>query len=301
MAQYLGLPSRMIRPFTLGADQIVSTNAVDPTPEWAASTPYARDAIVHQGDRVYISRITDNTGNDPANGDSTKWIDNGPINPLAMFDGETSTQTEAEGEIAVELQLPGWLNSMAVFDVVGTAMHVVVTDGANEVFNETRSLLDDEPIVDFYSYLFEELNYVRDLALMDIPPTPNATLAVTIAGGGTVKCGALVAGSALVIGSALQGSSAGIENFSVVERNPFGTLFITSRNTAKEGSFDVIVPDGRGPAINNAFRDLASRVAVFVMAENDSRAVILGFIRSYKFTWGQPNNERLSLDIEGVT
>lgn len=295
------MSATMIRPFVIGPSQIVSTTAVDSTAAWVSGTTYARDAVVHRGDRVHISRIDGNVGNDPALGDATKWIDNGPINPLAMFDGATSTQTEASQLLKVELQLSGWLDGMAVFDLVGTAMQVIIKDGSNEVFNRTFALIDDEPVVDFYSYLFEELTYVRDLALVDLPITPNARVTVNITGGGTVKCGALVLGSSLPIGDALVGSTAGAEDFSVVERNDFGTLFISPRNTAKEGSFDVHVPDGRGPSINNAFRDLGRRVAAFVMAENDSRAVILGYVRSYKFTWGQRNDERLALDIGGVT
>lgn len=299
------MTARMIRPFAItgsvGGSVILSSTATDPTAAWASGTTYARDAIVHKSDRVYISRISSNTGNDPVLDDGTKWIDNGPINPLAMFDGLTNTQTSATSPLTFVLQLPGWLDSLAVFDVVGTALEIKIQDGATTVYDVVHSLIDDEPVVDFYSYLFEELTYVRDYSLMNLPLTPNAKVTGTLTGGGTVKIGAFVPGTSLTIGEALQGSTAGVDDFSVVERNDYGTLFVTERNTAKEGSFEVVVPAGRGPSINNALRDLGRKVAAFVMAEGDSRAVILGYVQSYKFTWGQMNDERLSLDISGVT
>jgi hypothetical protein len=294
------MTATMIRPFVIDDDALVSTNAVDTTPAWGGATNYGLGDKVQHGDRIFFSRISDNLNKEPP-GNGTTWTDNGPINPLAMFDGSTSTQTQATGELTVVLQLTGWLDGLALFDLVGNSMQVIIEDGTVEVYNETFSLLDDEMVVDFYTYLFEELTYVRDFALLDLPLTPNAKVTIKITGGGTVKCGALVVGSSLQIGESLQGSTAGVEDFSVVERNAFGTLFITPRNTAKEGSFEVVVPDGRGPSISNAFRDLGRRVAVFVMAEGDSRAVILGYLRMHKFTWGQRNDERLTMDIGGVT
>ena len=106
----MSTPARMIRPLTIGSEEIVSTTATDPTPAWDVVTPYARDAEVHRGETVYISRVSSNLGSDPALDDGTKWAANGPINPLAMFDGATSTQTEATSPLVVVLQLSGWID-----------------------------------------------------------------------------------------------------------------------------------------------------------------------------------------------
>ncbi|MBV5299476.1 MAG: hypothetical protein JZU64_15450 [Rhodoferax sp.] len=186
---------------------LVSTNATN-LAAYAAGTTYAADATISYAKRNWISVQAGNIGHTPGT-DTLWWVDNGPINTLAMFDTSVQTATIREGGLTFILA-PGRVTAIGFMDLVGQTITIIITVGATTIFAETRTLARSDGT--YYGFVFEEPLQTREVAFYGLPSSPTARITVAITGAGTTACGLCVVGKQFAVGNAQYGFSVPIED-----------------------------------------------------------------------------------------
>lgn len=300
------VPPLTIATGTPGSGTILTTTNVleDDATLWSAGT------IALGQQRIYNHRLyevianpstTDQPDIGAAKGTPT-WLDLGPTNRWKMFDGSVGSQTTRTGTIVVTLTPGQVFNGIALFKMAGTTLTVTVTDPTDGlVYSNTIPLQDNTAIVDWYSYFFEPIEQLEDVALLDLPNYGSAVLSVTIdAGVGTAKCGELLVGRQRMIGETVYGSGVGIQDYSVKSEDGFGGYEITERAFAKRADFDVRIDTPTVSAAQKYLASIRATPAVFVGVDGREETVLLGFYKSFSIILSNPSKSDCSIEVEGL-
>ena len=121
---------KVIKPTAFTESMLVSSNAVESSPNYNAGTTYAKDSIVNSGTHLYQSLVNNNLGNTPSTS-PLYWLDIGPNNIHAMFDNQISTATISATPLNVVFK-PGIFNSLALIGLSGNQVSVTVRDGTQK-------------------------------------------------------------------------------------------------------------------------------------------------------------------------
>lgn len=225
----------------------VTSNGVelpeDPSTAWAAGTTYAigqraHSAVTH---RVYESLKAGNIGHDPtdltnqttATGVGTWWIDIGPTNKWAMFDGLISSQTVANSPMVIKLR-PGSFDSFAIFKMQAGAIRTTVDDapGGNRIYDYDSALEGSSP-GDYYEHFFETFVPRREYVVTGLEPYGLSELTLTIsAGNGQVKLGMLALGIEKILGAPERGTRVSPKTYSYIAEDAYGNTIIKRRASA---------------------------------------------------------------------
>lgn len=230
----------LLRSMTSGGAEMMEDNS----PAWGAAVTYAAGdrAYLPGTHRVYESVKDGNTGKDPsqavnqynASGASTWWIDIGPTNRYAMFDGLVSTQTAAPSPLTVTLT-PGSFNGFAVFGLDADSYDVEIRDqpGGDVYYAEIGVPLEGSMPADYYEYFFERFKPRRQLIRAGIDPYASAEITVTFyKGSGDVKVGMFAIGDLRPVGIPQRDASVEPQDFSYVKQDAFGNATVQKRANA---------------------------------------------------------------------
>jgi hypothetical protein len=296
-----------VAPGTPGVDTILaSTNVAEAdAPAWTAGT-YNLGTQRMYNHRVYEVLASPSTSDQPDVGaakTSPTWLDLGATNRWRLFDGVINQQTTRAGTIAITLTPGRVVNSLALFNLSGTALTVTVTDPVEGVvYNRVVPLQDNSLIIDGYSYCFSPITFVSDVVLMDLPNYGSATIAITIdAGSDTAKCGEIVIGRQQVLGKTKYGLSAGIDSYSVKTRDAFGNFKVTPRSYSKWVDYDVRIAAGASDGIHNLLITKRDIPTVYVGSVSRSISITLGFFRRFTTVLSDPGGSDVAIEVEGVT
>ena len=296
---------KIIPPLTVTPTELTSTNVAITETEWTAGT-YDLGDQRYVGTTLYEVVADPNTDDDPETGvlaDPATWIEIGEINRFKMFDFLIGDATEqAGGDIDVTVEDDGLINAVALFEVVGASVQVIVTDDTEgEVYNTTKDLADNSGVSDWYSYFFEPITRDTDAIFLDLPSYIGASVRVIVDDGSNdTAIGELVLGQQVRIGETLQEFSFGIEDFSRKERDSFGRFTIVERRFAKLAEYDIYL---RNAQIGPAFRTLSAQRAtptVYVGDDDRPETVIIGFYRDFSTVRTGPTTSEMTLEIEGL-
>lgn len=186
---------------------LVSTNAVN-LAAYAAGTTYAADAKASYAGRNWVSVQAGNIGKTPG-ANPLWWVDDGPVNTLAMFDTSVQTATSRTGGLTFVLA-PGRFTAIGFLGLVGLSITITIRDGLDVIYTETRTLASSDGT--YYGFCFDEFLQTRETTFYGLPSTPAAQITVSIAGAGTTACGLCVVGKQFEIGRAEYGFSVPIED-----------------------------------------------------------------------------------------
>lgn len=288
-----------IFPFAVDDAALISTTTTETVPLWDAGTSYAvgDKARLDTTHRIYTSAAADNLGHDPASDDGSHWLDSAPTNGWAAFDARNGTQATADGDITFVVQTSGWIDRIAATNLSATSIRVIVEADGDEVHDRTYSLINDDPIVDLWSYLFTDILFGRDIVIDDVPLFPDMEFTVTIAGGDTRRVGNLVFGTALHIGELEFGYELGINDFSRPQFDVFGNYSFVPRPWAKDGSFVLWIESWRRQSLHQTFGELRGQPVVWRM----NAELIFGKYNSLKLLRTQPQWDKMQLSIGGLT
>lgn len=294
--------SEMLEHFPVTSSSVLSNTAVETVALYNAGTAYAvGDFSRRPNDRVYLSLANSNTGNTPESSSDDFWADYGPANKVAIFDGSYRTQMTATSSLAFSIQGVGYVDSVALLNLTGNAARVVVKDASEAVvYDETHSLLDDDPIVDIWSYFFEPLENIPDLYISQIPATADPVIENTITGPGAVGIGLWRGGLSVDIGGSQYGSTFGLTRWSRPEYDDYGNYKPVIRPSAKRGNWDMFVGVGRARALFRKFEAVDITPMVFRMMEDDSRGIGFFQIDDFEFTRAHPEHDRYRLSLKAA-
>lgn len=297
---------KIIRPVTVTDAVFGSSTVPESEPVWVAGTTYALNDVA-RGDtsetahKMFLSVQGANVGHPVT--DPLWWIEMGPTNRWAMFDGSNTTQTVQANEIEVVLNTTTRIDSVALLNIeAATARVQMSAAGDGVVYDETFNLVSDSGIIDWYGYFFEPISRKTDLIVTGLPPYAAAQVTVTLSGEDSpVRAGTLVIGLAKQIGDTAMGASVGIQDYSRKEQNRFGDFILVERAYSKRANFTVWVPRGFTDELQRLLASYRAVPIVYVGSEDFGSTVIFGFYRDFSVSIDYPTHSICSLEILGLT
>lgn len=297
---------KIIRPVTVTDAVFGSSTVPESEPVWVAGTTYALNDVA-RGDtsetahKMFLSVQGTNVGHPVT--DPLWWIEMGPTNRWAMFDGSNTTQTVQANEIEVVLNTTTRIDSVALLNIeAATARVQMSAAGDGVVYDETFNLVSDSGIIDWYGYFFEPISRKTDLIVTGLPPYAAAQVTVTLSGEDSpVRAGTLVIGLAKQIGDTAMGASVGIQDYSRKEQNRFGDFILVERAYSKRANFTVWVPRGFTDELQRLLASYRAVPIVYVGSEDFGSTVIFGFYRDFSVSIDYPTHSICSLEILGLT
>lgn len=166
---------------------------------------------------------------------------------------------------------PGICNGVATMDVSGvSAVKCEMFNGSTLVYTETKTL-DNTFISSWYEYFFEPYDVFSDLLFGPLPPYPSATVKLTFtptSAGSTIHCGAALYGNTVELGTVEYGASAGIEDYSRIETDDFGTTTIVERGFLKHASYSVNVDASQYRRVFSTCAALRATPSVWIASDD---------------------------------
>jgi hypothetical protein len=298
----------LVQPIKLTAASLVSTTALDATPNWAAGTYAKDDAVLYTAadglPHKWISLVAANTatpGTDPA-----KWLDAGAGNKYAMFDAYNSSQTQAASTLVVDV-LPGSaFTTLALFNLAGASVQVQAINTASEViFDETKSLAR-RGTTGWSQYYFAGFEARLTQAVFeDLPFSTTSKIRITITGPSTVGIGRMVVGRKTILGILEHGAAPFLIDYSRKEWDAdFGDYTWVTRDYSRGFRGTVWVENTQ---LNNIWTTLIAVRAVPTLwvgsaADMYSETLVtLGVMQDAPVSINYSTNSVLNFTIEGLT
>lgn len=292
----------LLTPIAVTAANLTASNvAEDDAPAYNAGTTYAVDDEVIYAFRLYRSLVGSNTGNQPDTSPA-QWQDRGAINRYKAFDALIETQTENADTIDVTIDPGAVVNAVALFRLEANSVRVVVDDPVEGVvYDETRTLQDNDLITDWYAYFFEPIETRSRVLFADLPNYRDATVQIIVDNtGGTAKAGAIALGALRGLGVTLFGTTFGILDYSRKERDAFGNFEIVERGFADRISFDVSIDTPSANRIKRLLTAARTTPVVFIGTTNREETVVYGFYRDWQVVLGNAVFSDVSIEVEGL-
>ncbi len=300
----------IIKPITVTDSVLTSTNiAENDYAEWNSGTTYAiGDKVISvTTHRIYESVTASNLNNDPTTDGGTNWLNLGATNRWKAFDQYISDPVTNTTSIEYTLTPPNGSipSAVALFNLKGISANVVITDSVDgQVYNETISLTDNRNIIDWYSYFFAEQVQREEALFVDIPPYIGAVVDVTVTEetGQTAELGQLVFGFLTDLGATVYGTSIGIEDYSIKDRDSFGNAIIVERNFSQTVDFDVRLETQTARKVQKTLAALRATPVVYLGSTDVSYGTLVyGFYRRFDITLETPSYAFASIEVEGLT
>jgi hypothetical protein len=242
--------------------------AEDTNPAWTNATSYDTGDRVYLASthRVYESLKDNNVGKDPslqvnqttAAGVGTWWLDIGPTNRAAMFDGLVNSQTSAASPLVITLR-PGAFNGFALFGVDADEMDVRVraAPGGQIIYDEVDTPLEGSQPADYYEYFFDRFKPLRQVIRVGLDPYGDSEIVLTLRRAtGDVKLGMFAIGDLRPVGIPQRDASVEPQDFSVIKQDAFGNTRVTKRPNATGMSITTVMENEEAGAVLQTIKDV---------------------------------------------
>lgn len=269
---------------TAGVLSSVTSNgaalAEDTNPVWAAGTTYTSGQRVYllSTHRVYESTgAAGNAGKDPslpanqynAAGVATFWIEVGPTNKYAMFDGLITSQTAAASPLVITMT-PGAFNGFALFGIDADSFSVTVKDapGGNVIYSEPTTPLEGSMPGDYYEYFFDRFKPLTQFIRSGIEPYGSSEITLTLnKGSGQVKLGMFAIGDLRPVGIPQRDAKVEPQDFSYFKQDAFGNSTVKKRANATGMSISCIMDINEAGTVLDTVKEVLGIPVVVVGSE----------------------------------
>ena len=300
--------TKVISPIVVSDAMLVSSTAAESDyAAWVATTNYTVGTRCIRAHRIYenlIAGVNATPPEDAVDGDTTRWLEIGPTNRWAMFDGVVGTVTKLDSGPLTVVLAPGRVSGLAMMELVGKALDVTMRDSAGGVVVYSRQVSLDGTIIDsLFDWFYASFEQRTDVVLADIPSQfPDAEITLSITGAGIVGCGVCVVGEVVPIGASEYGAKSWLTDYSVKTRDEFGRYSVVERSYSKGMTLQVIT---EGADFNRIARRLAAlRATPCVWIATESRGyeplIVYGFYKDFSIEVAYQSIHYCSLEIEGL-
>lgn len=296
---------KVVKPTPITSALLASTTATETYAEYNAGTAYALDdiATIAATQRMWQCIQGPSTGNPPASS-PLYWTDIGPSNVGAMFDSEISTVTTATTTLTVVIK-PGYVNSLALFGLVGQTLTVTVRDALAGaiVYGPVAVNLDGTVITDWYMYFFEPFVQLAEVVLTDLVPYADAHITITLDGAGTVECGICLAGTYYGLGDTEFGANVSIIDYSRKNTSATGITSFEQRAYSKRMSARLMLDTVQINKVQRVLADLRATPCAWIGTDEPGfePLTVYGFYRDFSIDVAYPTKSYCSLEVEGLT
>lgn len=252
----------------------------DTNPAWSSKATYVA------GDRRYLASThrvyeatgaTGNTDKDPslpanqynAAGQATFWIDVGPTNRYAMFDGLITTQTSAASPLVITMT-PGAFNGFALFGIDADSFSVTVKDApsGNVIYSEPTTPLEGSMPADYYEYFFDRFKPLRQFIRAGIEPYGSSEITLTLnKATGPVKLGMFAIGDLRPIGIPQRDAKVEPQDFSYFKQDAFGNSTVKKRANATGMSISCVMDIAEAGTVLDTVKEVLGIPVVVVGSE----------------------------------
>jgi len=283
----------------------------DPEPIYSTGTTYALDgvAIDTATHLKYRSLVASNLNN--ALTDTTKWECIGATNKWAMFDTTRNVQSEGTSPLTVVLTPGERFDSLALTGMEADQLDITITSviGGGTVYSETVDLLY-RSTVSWYTYFHGAFYYKSELLRTDLPPFSDAIITLTLTNAGspstTVKCGPIGIGMKEYLGEVELGANSDRRNYSTVNRDAStGFAALDGLRNIPLTRVESWLPRERLERVRKFGDVINGRSIVWAGIDDDTDGYFgtlftLGFARQFSINLDQPEEVRLSLQVESI-
>lgn len=294
---------KVVKPTDYLPAMLVASNIAESVASWSSATTYALAAQARTGGRIYQSLVAGNLNFAPAT-NILKWVDIGPDNTSAAFDGQVSTSTTGTTSLTMTLAT-GILDSLALMNVLSSTVRVTVRDGLGGaiLFDQTAGM-DGSTVTDWYQYFFfDPLLVRRQIVFTGIPAYASASVTITLSGTGAVSVGHIAFGKVADLGGTSYGATAGIIDYSTKTTDAFGTTTFVKRAFSKRLTARLSVGNLQLNRVQRLLYDLRATPCIWIGAEDgkyDEPLTVFGYYRDFSTDIAYPNQSFCSLEIEGL-
>lgn len=315
----------------LGKVILLDTNlAEDATyAEWDESTNYSAGNIVKLSSthKLYES-VDNNTNKFPPSFIGTHWIEAGATNSWKAFDRYIQSQTVADADdIHYFLQVNTLATAVALFNLSGKSLTLRVYSpqqynwlvlgtwdddipldplATTPSFEETRTLIDQSALVDWFEYFFAETPVRTKEVFFGLPAYTGYVIEVFIEGTSSpARVGEIAIGKQNNIGDTTTGGRIGQLSFSGVEEDTFGNLNIIPRDAARLVDYPVAWPGSDTDRILGILESVRDQPTVFAGFEEDGAApfgmLTYGFFREFDISLVSRNVVFATISVRTLT
>lgn len=297
---------KVIKPATVTSALVVSTTATETNSAWSSATSYALNdlVILTSTNRIYKCIQVPCVNKDPAT-QYLYWQDVGPTNTWAMFDTEVSTQTTKAGDLTVVVK-PGYVNSIALFNIVGNTLDITMRDSLAGAVVYTKSLLLEASLYtigDWYMYFFEPFDTLEQIVITDLPAYLDGHITLTVGGALVNKVGIVIFGTYYELGGTLQGVTSGIVDYSRKDTNlTTGATTFLKRSFSKRMSAKLLVDKARLNGVHKVLADVRATPCAWIATDGAGYELLtfFGFYRDFSIDVAYPSHFYTTLEIEGL-
>lgn len=230
---------------------------------------------------------------------SPRWLDLGPDNTMAMFDGYNGTTSVFPSGADVTI-IPGTrADAIGFEDLLGASVRIVVNDGSSDIYDQTYELVNNSEVVDYYSFFFGERWQIQTLVVDDLP---DYVLAPQITVTGPTQIGNCAPGRQFSLGDFEQSMDVGSRSFtSVTIDETFGTYSTTQRRPAKKANGSSVFASSRVDIVRRVLDDHDGVPVFWRLSDGFEATLIFGLCRDYTIALGHSETQsQLTCQIEGM-
>lgn len=291
---------------TITGTGLIYTTVTDPNAAWNSGTTYNLADVVRYQNKLWESTQASNTNHTPTSGIATWWLELGPDNMHAAFDGIVGTETTATTQMTFVLKL-GAINSAALINVDAATSRITLFDPIEGLVYSDSQGLAVSNIVDWYDYFYDPSIVERtQIIYTGIPSYINSviTLRLDTGTGETTTIGQALFGILNTLGGTQYGASSGITDYSVKETDEFGTITFVERAFSKKLSAQVFVDNNQLNKVQKLLISLRAKPSVWIASDVtrfEETLIIYGYYRDFNTVISYPSYSLCSLEIEGLT
>lgn len=228
-----------------------------------------------------------------------RWLDLGPDNTMAMFDGYNGTASLFPSGADVTIEPATRADSIGFDNLIGATLRLVVNDGVGDVYDETYPLVDNSEVIDYYSFFFGERFQIQTLVIDDLPAYVLAPQITII---GPTQIGNCSPGRKFVLGDFDQGMDVGSRSFTTISVDEtFGTYSTTQRRPAKKANGVAVFASSRADAVRRVIDDHDGVPVFWRLCEDFEATLIFGLCRDWSIALGHTDTQsNLTCQIEGM-
>lgn len=269
---------------------------------WNSGTAYAVDDVVYLATthRRYIC-ITAHTGINPtSDATNTYWSDLGATTRWRPFDGVLSRAASRPASLYYEVTPTADCDSIALFQISGSSVRIrVVSQG----YDETVSFDPTPTISDFVDLFFFRPSFSNEALRTDLPLSAGDTVRIDVtATNGIAQIGEIILGNVTTLGTSTDGTSLGLESYSAVERDEFGTATVVPRPYSDKNDYRFAVTQGDEQRVKRLIGARLARPTVFLTDEAHGArgTIIYGFPTEFDLAVNTDPVTFCTLTVEGV-
>lgn len=241
---------------------------------------YIGDEVVYLPNHKKYYCLKDNSLSAPpessAGDSSSEWLLVGPSNRFAMFDTYIKNKTKSSSDFTVEITPGDIFDTVSFFGVVGVdSIRVEVLRGTDVIYDETKSFVDENSIVDWYSYFFYQLTHREEDVFFNVPPHVDTNIRATFTGTGTgIEVGVIPLGMSQSMGVVCVDTSSNTKDYSDIEYDQFGELNEIERPVVSYNTYQIDVKKTLAKSIERKLKDLRGKNALWVGDIGDDQQLI---------------------------